>query len=87
LNHGSLSSGAGDNNLSPVSTLAFYRMDMRHLYKEKFMSIWTILFVVLLIAWIGGLTVFHVAGGLIHLLLIFAAISLVLHFVLGRRAV
>ena len=31
------------------------------------MSIWTILFVVLLIAWLGGLTVFHVAGGLIHL--------------------
>ena len=27
------------------------------------MSIWTILFVVLLIAWIGGFTVFHVAGG------------------------
>jgi hypothetical protein len=53
---------------------------------ENDMSIWTILFVVLLIAWIGGFTVFHVAGGLIHLLLIFAVISLVLHFVMGRRA-
>ncbi len=53
------------------------------------MSIWTILFVILLIAWISGFTVFHVAGGLIHLLLIFAMIiSLVLHFVMGgRRAV
>ena len=50
------------------------------------MSIWTILFVVLLIAWIGGFTMFHVAGGLIHLLLVLAAISLVLHFVMGRRA-
>jgi hypothetical protein len=50
------------------------------------MSIWTILFVVLLIAWIGGFTVFHVAGGLIHLLLLFAAISLILHFVMGRQA-
>jgi len=49
------------------------------------MSIWTILFVVLLISWIGGFTVFHVAGGLIHLLLVFAVISLILHFVLGRR--
>jgi hypothetical protein len=56
-------------------------------YKEKFMSIWTILFVLLLIAWIGGFTVFHVAGGLIHLLLILAVISLILHFVLGRKAV
>ena len=50
------------------------------------MSIWTILFVILLIAWISGFTVFHVAGGLIHLLLVFAVISLILHFVLGRSA-
>ncbi|HET7890820.1 MAG TPA: lmo0937 family membrane protein [Candidatus Sulfotelmatobacter sp.] len=50
------------------------------------MSIWTILFVVLLIAWLGGFTVFHVTGGLIHLLLVFAVISLILHFVLGTRA-
>jgi len=55
--------------------------------KEMQMSIWTIIFVVLLIAWISGFTVFHVSGGLIHLLLIFAVISLVLHFVMGRRAV
>ena len=48
------------------------------------MSIWTILFVVLLIAWLGGFA-FHVAGGLIHLLLVFAVISLILHFVLGTR--
>ncbi len=51
------------------------------------MSIWTILFVVLLIAWIGGFTVFHVAGGLIHLLLVLAVVSLILHFVLGKRTV
>jgi len=51
------------------------------------MSIWTILFVVLLIAWIGGFTVFHVAGALIHLLLILAVVSLVMHFLMGRRTV
>ncbi len=50
------------------------------------MSIWTILFVILLIAWIGGFTVYHVAGGMIHLLLVLAVISLVLHFVMGPRA-
>jgi uncharacterized protein DUF5670 len=49
------------------------------------MSIWTIVFIILLIAWIGGFTVFHVAGALIHLLLVFAVISLILHFVLGKR--
>jgi hypothetical protein len=50
------------------------------------MSIWTILFVILLIAWLGGFTVFHVAGGLIHILLVLAVISLILHFVMGSRA-
>src|ERR1700722_20779309 len=54
--------------------------------RRRRMSIWTILFVVLLIAWLGGFMVFHVAGGLIHLLLVFAVISLILHFVLGQRA-
>jgi len=51
------------------------------------MTIWTVLFIILLIAWLGGVTVFHVAGGLIHLLLVLALISLVVHFVAGTRAV
>lgn len=54
---------------------------------ERPMSIFTILFVILLIAWILGWTVFHVASGLIHILLIVALISLVLHFVRGTRRV
>lgn len=52
------------------------------------MSIFTILFIILLIGWIVGWGVFHVAGFLIHLLLIAAIISLILHFVRGTsRAV
>jgi hypothetical protein len=52
------------------------------------MSIFTILFVVLLVAWVLGWGVFHVAGAMIHLLIIFALISLILHFVRGSsRAV
>jgi hypothetical protein len=46
-----------------------------------------ILFVVMLVLWLLGFVVFHVAGGLIHLLLIVAVISLVMHFVRGRTAV
>ncbi len=49
------------------------------------MSTFMVLFMVLLIAWLLGFTAFHVAGGLIHLLLIVAVISLVLHFVRGTR--
>jgi hypothetical protein len=44
------------------------------------------LFVVLLVAWLLGWGAFHVAGGLIHLLLLVAVISLVVHFVQGRGA-
>ncbi len=46
-----------------------------------------ILFFVLLVMWLLGFTAFHVAGGLIHLLLIVAVISLVVHLFQGRRAV
>ena len=45
-----------------------------------------ILFIVLLVAWLLGFLAFHVAGGLIHLLLIVAVISLIVHFVRGRGA-
>ena len=44
-----------------------------------------ILFIVLLVIWLLGWAAFHVAGGLIHLLLIVAVISLIAHFV--RRKV
>lgn len=43
------------------------------------------IFAILLVMWLLGFTVFHVASGLIHLLLILAVISLVMHFVRGRR--
>ena len=45
-----------------------------------------ILFAVLLVLWLLGFAAFHVAGGLIHVLLILAVISLIFHFVRGRRA-
>jgi hypothetical protein len=44
------------------------------------------IFVILLVLWLLGLFAFHVAGGLIHLLLIIAVISLVMHFMRSRSA-
>ena len=41
--------------------------------------------VLLAVVWALGWFAFHVAGGLIHLLLIVGLISLVVHFVRGRR--
>jgi hypothetical protein len=45
-----------------------------------------ILAIVLVVLWLGGFFMFHAAGFLIHILLIFAVISLVIHLVSGRRA-
>ena len=39
----------------------------------------------LLILWAGGFFFFHVAGFLIHLLLVFALISIVAHLFTGSR--
>ncbi|HXE09531.1 MAG TPA: lmo0937 family membrane protein [Acidobacteriaceae bacterium] len=46
-----------------------------------------ILAIVLVVAWLAGFVVFHTAGFLIHLLLIFAVISFIIHFITGRRTV
>jgi hypothetical protein len=49
--------------------------------------IFLVLFLVLLVSWLLAWATYHVAGGLIHLLLIFAVISLVVHLFQGRRTV
>jgi hypothetical protein len=46
--------------------------------------LWT-LFVILLILWLLGFS-FHVAGSLIHLLLVIAVIVLIVNLVTGRRS-
>lgn len=41
---------------------------------------------ILAIAWLFGFTVFHVASGAIHILLVIAIVVAIVHFVQGRRA-
>ncbi|CAN5210302.1 hypothetical protein BH09PSE2_BH09PSE2_07640 [soil metagenome] len=41
---------------------------------------------ILVVLWLLGFFAFHVAGGLIHILLIVAVVAIVWHFVAGRRA-
>jgi hypothetical protein len=43
--------------------------------------------VILLVAWLLGWGVFHVAGGLIHLLLVVALVVFLINFISGRRTV
>ncbi len=47
--------------------------------------IWTIV-VVLFVLWLLGFAL-HIAGGLVHLLLILAVIGIIYNVVVGRRAV
>lgn len=46
--------------------------------------LWTIV-VILLILWALGFLAFHVAGGLIHLLLVVAVVVVIYKLVTGRR--
>jgi hypothetical protein len=48
--------------------------------------LWTIV-VILVILWLLGFGVFHVAGGLIHLLLVVAVIVVLYRLITGRRPV
>jgi hypothetical protein len=41
---------------------------------------------ILAIAWLLGFTVFHVASGAIHIVLVIALVVAIVHFVQGRRA-
>jgi uncharacterized membrane protein YtjA (UPF0391 family) len=49
------------------------------------MLVW--LAVILIIAWLLGWGVFHVAGGLIHLLLVVAVVVFLINLISGRRTV
>lgn len=46
--------------------------------------LWTI-FVILLVLWLLGFS-FHIAGGLIHILLVIALIVLIFNLISGRRS-
>ncbi len=48
--------------------------------------IFLVLFFVFLIIWLVAWAAFHVAGGFVHLLVVIAVISLIIHFVRGRRS-
>ena len=43
--------------------------------------------ILLIILWAAGFLVFHIAGGLIHLLLVIAVIVFIVNFIRGRSTV
>jgi uncharacterized membrane protein len=58
----------------------------RYLFCKAGNAMFLILAIVLVLLWVGGFFMFHIAGGFIHILIILAVISLVIHLLTGRRA-
>lgn len=48
--------------------------------------LWTLI-AILVVCWLLGISVFHVAGSLIHLLLVVALIVFIVQMITGRRSI
>ena len=53
---------------------------------DQVLSMFLLLALVLVVIWATSFFAFHVTGFLIHLLIVFAVISLIMHLVRGRSA-
>lgn len=67
------------------TTRALFDED-RHPYNQEEIMLWTIA-VVLIALWLLGLMASYTMGGLIHILLVIAVISVLLRVIQGRRVV
>jgi membrane-bound ClpP family serine protease len=65
-----------------VPEIGYWASGVRH--ARGVHMLWTI-FVIVLVLWLLGFS-FHIAGGLIHLLLVIALIILVFNLLSGRRS-
>lgn len=59
------------------------RIGRRFLEKGNILM-WLTIAAILVILWLLGFVAFHVASGLIHILLLIAVIAIIVHFVRGR---
>jgi hypothetical protein len=68
---------------SPAPGESYWRERAMHIFRDfAFLALFFILLVVWLVSWAA----FHVAGGMIHLLLVLAVIFLIIHF-FNRRGI
>ena len=58
--------------------------DVQESYEIRFKGMLLIIAILLLLFWGGGFA-FHVAGGLVHILLVIALVVFILHFARGGR--
>ena len=50
-------------------------------------AMWLALAIILILLWVGGFLLFHLAAFALHILLIIAAVALVIHLLSGGRRV
>lgn len=91
--HRSLSANRGTQFFAVTPIYCIYAFSALHVRRVESCSpasphegedmLWTI-FVILLILWVLGFS-FHIAGSLIHLLLVIALIVLIFNLISGRR--
>jgi hypothetical protein len=73
-----------DGDAYSASNLRRHRMPRAPVVLKEMYMLWTV-FVVLLLLWLLGFS-FHIAGSLIHLVLVIAVVVLILQLITGRRA-
>jgi hypothetical protein len=60
----------------------------REILSARCTTMWLAIAIILILLWVGGFLLFHIAAFALHILLIIAAVALVIHLVGGgRRAV
>ena len=48
---------------------------------------WLALAIILVLLWVGGFLIFHIAAFALHILLIVAVVVFVIHLISGRRVI
>jgi uncharacterized membrane protein YtjA (UPF0391 family) len=71
------------SSVSPARVRAQAKFERLPRAAKEAHMLWTV-FVILLILWLLGFS-FHIAGGLIHLLLVVAVVVLIINLISGRR--
>jgi hypothetical protein len=66
--------------------LTFQSLEGSHAHPTKESPMFILLAIILAALWIGGFTVMHVTSFAIHILLVLAVISIIMHFVRGGRS-
>jgi len=56
-------------------------------FREGGRTMWLALAIILILLWVGGFLLFHIAAFALHILLIIAAVALIIHLFGGRRVV